>query len=714
MDFERINSGLLQRAESLLSDWLPAGKLHGKEFTCGDLQGSEGNSLSINIETGLWKDFATSDGGGDLISLYAAIRGISQGDAAKQLDDNPKSLSAKPKPTRKKAPQIIKPNGACHPDFSHSKFGNAKAVYKYCDADKSVMFYIARYEPRDMKKQYLPFTYTDSGWQKKAWPAPRPIYGLELLDNRPVLIVEGEKAADALRSICSQYAVVTWPGGGQAVDKINWKPIFGKRVLIWPDADEPGIDCANKIAFTLYSHCPEIKIIDVTERTKGWDAADAVASKWSWSQIIDWAKPRVSAYQPPVKPEIMPDPDPPEGEVKLLEHSQVSICTALGLAMCGKNYICNTDNVIRILTGISEFKNIVWYDEFHHKYFTKWESKSVREWDDIDDLKLMVCVQNKIGLHKMSETHINQAIRLRAKQDCRNEPKDYMQSVTWDHVNRIESFFVDCFGTDDNDYSRAASKNWWLGIIARVYSPGCKVDNMIVLESAQGQQKSTALSVIGGQWYSEVSESVSSKDFYMAIQGKLILEIAELDAFSRAEANTIKKMITCRVDRFRPPYGRATQDFPRQCILVGTTNDNHYLKDDTGGRRIWPIKIGGIKLELISNIRDQLFAEAVYRYKSGETWWMMPKSAAVEQESRRQDDPWEEAINDWLVLNQKAEVRASEVATLALKLDIGKVDKRIQSRICTVLRIIGWQSRVIKRDGVPIRRWINPLTFKFD
>src|SRR5262249_11330228 len=135
-----------------------------------------------------------------------------------------------------------------------------------------------------------------------------------------------------------------------------------------------------------------------------------------------------------------------------------------------------------------------------------------------------------------------------------------------------------------------ASHNFWLSLVARAYKPGCKVDNMIVLEGGQGIGKSTALDIIGGDWYTEQHESASNpKAFAEILQGKLLVEISEMDAFNGSQINRVKQTITCQSDRYRPAYGRYAKDHLRRCIFVGTTNRDDWNKDETGARRFWPI-----------------------------------------------------------------------------------------------------------------------------
>jgi len=286
------------------------------------------------------------------------------------------------------------------------------------------IFYIVKYII-DGKKVFSPWTWDGTTWNKKALKNDRPIYGLELLNSRPILIVEGEKTANDLRKLSKHYTVVSWPGGSKAVDKTDWKPLENRDVLIWPDCDKAGMDAAEKIAFKLYGKTKSLKILRVTDRPSGWDASDAIEMGWNWEYIIDWAKPLAEIYEPPVKRVSDISDDDPAGTVSLLDnHECESLWEYIGLArMKNGNVHCNSQNIVRIFERVIDFKNFVWYDEFHAKIFTK-DNNKVREWNDDDDIRMMMLFQDKLGMVKISEKQISQAVRFMAKKDVRNEPKE--------------------------------------------------------------------------------------------------------------------------------------------------------------------------------------------------------------------------------------------------------------------------------------------------
>lgn len=728
IDFEGLARELLTRARDLLPLWLPGGKLTGHEYTAGSLRGEPGGSLSVNVNTGLWADFAGTEKGGDLISLYAAIEGLSQGEAAGRLSDEtgyalretepyrPGTKPAETEPeTDPEGPETIKPpQGVDVPAMDHPTYGPAAAAWAYPDFDGLPLFYVARYDTPG-GKQIMPWSWHREGrWVMKGWPAPRPLYGLRDLQQSPgapVLIVEGEKTADAAKQIVGdKYVVMTWPNGAKAVKKADWRPLFGRKVLLWPDADEPGHAAMKEAANILKGHCPQVKVID-SDKSDGWDAHDAMEAGWDWDRLVEWAKPRARA--------VLVKAEATSGAVKAVAAVQVNIETQEhadippslyafyeehGIACSRSGHpICNVDNVLRVFENLEEMKGLVWYDEFHAKYFTMQGGDKPREWADIDDLRLTAHLQRNLGFQRLSDDIVHKAIMVYAERSPRNEPRDWMASLTWDGTPRIENFFIDSLGVEPSEYSKAASKNWWLCMAARILRPGCKVDNMVILEGGQGKFKSTALNVVGGKWYAEALESPLSKDFYMALHGKLIVEVAELDSFRRAEDTLIKRLLTCHTDRYRPPYGRIAQDFARHCIFVGTTNEKAYLRDHTGARRFWPIKIGEIQLQKIREEREQLFAEAVARMKADEPWWEMPEEETrAEQEARRQEDEWESVITAYL--DRKTEITVKEVATEAIKIDVSKLDLLVQRRIAKIMHSVGWTKHNLRAKAPDLQQ----------
>jgi predicted P-loop ATPase len=223
-----------------------------------------------------------------------------------------------------------------------------------------------------------------------------------------------------------------------------------------------------------------------------------------------------------------------------------------------------------------------------------------------------------------------------------------------------------------------------IAMVARVYKPGCQADYMIVLCGGQGDFKSTVCRVLGGEYFSDNLPDLRSKDASQYLRGLWLIEVSELAALRRADLETLKAFLTRQVEKYRPPYGRLNTYEPRQCLFIGTTNREEFLHDETGNRRVWPVGIGKIDLDSLTNDRDQLFAEAVFLYKNGEHWWpdkeFEAKYIQPKQESHFEVDAWETPIATWLKDNHATEVGICELAKEALGFlahaHVGTADQR--------------------------------------
>lgn len=314
IDFERINTAALGSLESLLCEWFPAGKRDGHEFRVGDLAGSPGSSLSINLHSGVWCDFAGDDKGSDPISLLAAIRGCKQGEAARELEARlgMGNLTAKadtanfgkPRPNDEWEPLAHAPEGCHEPDTSHFKLGKPTRTWWYHTQDNKRVGLIARFDTAE-GKEVIPLTWCRNketgreAWRWKSFAKPRPLFRLQDLAARPdawVLVVEGEKAAEAAQRLMPHVVATSWAGGSKAVDLADWSVLEGRKVLVWPDADEPGV----KAAALIKSLVPQARIVQAPGGVaEGWDLADAEAEGWDTERVRAHIKGEKPAPVPP-------------------------------------------------------------------------------------------------------------------------------------------------------------------------------------------------------------------------------------------------------------------------------------------------------------------------------------------------------------------------------------------------------------------------------
>ena len=726
IDFKLLGSQLLGNAISNLQAWLPGGRSYHGEYEVGSLQGEPGKSLKINIESGVWKDFATGEGGADLISLYAAIKCLGQAEAARQLSGvhilGLPNLTELVKKKEKPPIKFIYPGkDVKRPDFNHLLHGKPTEIYEYKSKEGRLINYVCRYDKKDGGKHFNPFSYTEQGWVKKQLNKPRPLYNLDKLINDTVLVVEGEKSVHAAEKLFPlTVSVVTWAGGSSSILYNRWEPLYNKNIIIWPDADVPGRKAAAKLSEFLFNHCPTIKIIDIPELDGGEDAADFIGVTEELLSKAISVKPR-----PAIIPEVIPDNKPiiydePHEQVDELEGMLEGVSAELQVLWKGFKLdanksgmpIANTCNAGKVMEGINNLKGEFWYDEFYRHKLTKWRTKGeTLQLQDHHVIGFQNYLQGEFKLTNFNERVIGPAIDLYMKNNIKNEPKEWMDSLKWDGTKRLPVFFTSYMGADASEYTQAVSKNFWISMVARIMRPGCKVDNMVVIEGPQGAFKSSALKLIAGEkWFTESTDSFGrGNDFYYVISGKILVEFSELSSFSKAGVNTIKKILSTASDRIRKPYDRNASDDQRTCVFVGTTNDDSYLRDATGGRRFWPIKAGKIVLKEIEKDRDQLFAEAVHRYKAGEQWHEVPETAKEIQESRREMDDWQELISDWILSQGQRKYKTHDILMGALDMDKDKINRSVSLRVVAIMKILNYTLKPVrdKITKIPTKVWVK-------
>ena len=229
---------------------------------------------------------------------------------------------------------------------------------------------------------------------------------------------------------------------------------------------------------------------------------------------------------------------------------------------------------------------------------------------------------------------------------------DYLKSLSWDGTPRVDTWLLSAASAGDTEYTRAVSALALLAAVRRITHPGCKFDEMVVLESGQqGLLKSSALRALcpEGKWFSDdLPLNVGSKEIVERTMGKWIIEASDLSGMRMSLVEHLKGMLSRQVDGpVRLAYGRLPVEQPRQFIVVGTTNSYNYLSDTTGNRRFWPVRVEQFNVEWVTENRDQLWAEAYHREQAGESIRLNPAlwdAAKLQQDRRQTTDPWEEKL----------------------------------------------------------------------
>ena len=308
-----------------------------------------------------------------------------------------------------------------------------------------------------------------------------------------------------------------------------------------------------------------------------------------------------------------------------------------------------------------------------------------------------------------------EALRLVAADDGYHPVRALLDGFEWDGIPRLDRWLVDLCGAEDSEYVRQSGRKFLCAAIARIRSPGCKFDHMLLLHGEQGTGKSSACRTLAleDRFFAEL-RTVDPRVAAETISGIWWVEMSELDALSRSDANAFKAFVTVQADRFRPAYGRVVEVRPRTCVVIGTTNEVEVLKDQSGNRRFWPIHTGKIDVASLRAQAPQLYAEADRAYASGESLWLEGEAApaaAAEQESHRQVDPWEETIAAWLELPAAADrydsadggafcegplvprnrVCVQEILVECLGIPAGRQDTLSRRRVAGIMRRVpGW------------------------
>jgi len=320
------------------------------------------------------------------------------------------------------------------------------------------------------------------------------------------------------------------------------------------------------------------------------------------------------------------------------------------------------------------------------------------EWTDHEDRLAAEWLQRHGIL--VSVDVAGQAVQTTARDHPFHPVKAYLQGLRWDGVERLDRWLSSYLGVDDTVYSRAVGSRWLISAVARIFRPGVKADCCLILEGPQGIRKSTALRTVAGEYFTDELADLGSKDAAMQTRGVWIIELSELDNLSHAEVARIKAFMSRTTDRFRPPYGMRLVESPRQCVFAGTVNHGTYLRDETGGRRFWPVVCGRIDVEGLAGVRDQLWAEAKVRFESGCAWWLdtpdLVQLASDQQEERYEGDPWEEVIGPWLESRQTTAI--SEVLEKCLNKPQAQWTQTDKIRAARCLRAQGWL-RYRQRQG---------------
>ncbi|GAA0753595.1 virulence-associated E family protein [Clostridium sartagoforme] len=318
----------------------------------------------------------------------------------------------------------------------------------------------------------------------------------------------------------------------------------------------------------------------------------------------------------------------------------------------------NLKNLLLILNHDENLKSIVFNqlsDGMEIKGEVPWQHPS-KFWRDADDAQLISYVDLTYG--NFSARNYDIAVSKVSDDRSYHPIKEFLASLPeWDKVPRVDTLLIDFLGATDNLYVRAVTRKTLCAAIARVMKPGCKFDTMLVLSGPQGKGKSTLIAKLCGEWFNDSLLLSDTKDKTAAekLQGFWILEIGELAGLKKTDIETLRGFLSRQNDIYRAAFGRRATPHPRQCVFIGTTNADTYLRDITGNRRFWPVKVpGGTgrgSWELADEEVAQIWAETLYYYNDGEQIHLpkeLEEMAVHEQREAMEQDEREGTIRDYL------------------------------------------------------------------
>ncbi|WP_219116995.1 VapE domain-containing protein [Janthinobacterium sp. UMAB-56] len=645
---------------------------------------------------------------------------------------------------------------------AHVVRGKPDISWEYRDQGGQLLGVIYRFTTSDGGKEVLPCVFAQHPvsnhreWRWMSFPVPRPLYLRGALrPELPVLVLEGEKCTDRAHDmLADELDAVSWVGGSKAVDKADWTPLAGRTVILWadadakrykekhkragelmPEADQPGMAAMIKIGAILRGLGCSVFFVDIPapgEVADGWDVADLIDGGAGVDEVMSWVtRLRVDEIDSVDQAGIVAAPAAPADDVPGWVDEQMDSLPAdgstplpAGAGMSPKQLRAELiqtanggvkgcrENVYTVMQGDPRLIGLVGLDLFSglqvKRRATPWRSEP-GEWTEGDDFHLGVYLSRHHSLLLASIGDIERGVAQAAREHAFNPVTDYMDRcrAMWDGKQRVAGAFGRYWGCADKaEYLELVSTMFFVGVVVRAYRPGAKHDYAPVFEGGQGEGKSTALKVLGGDWFADTPFRMGEKDGYLSIQGVLLYEVAELEQFNRSEVTAIKAFMSSTVDRFREPYGRRMKNMPRRCAFAATTNEGEYFKDSTGNRRFWPVATGTIDLDALIEDRDQLFGEAVAMMNAGvltyPTREQQTRLVSPEQENREIPDPWHGHIYRYLEGldadgNEKVNGKINRVTVLdlltrGLHFEISKLGpaKLETMRIGAIMRKLGW------------------------
>jgi hypothetical protein len=680
LDFDAINQAIDARLR--LPEWAPGGYWRGDEWIAPNPTRADRTpgSFTMNAAKGVWKDYATDEGGSDLVSLYAYLfHANDQGKAAKELADSHGVKLGDPE-TRERAANVTKleppkpeiilpvPSDAPPPTFRHPNYGEPTMRWEYRDKNGALLLYVCRFEPKGERKQIIPRSWCRQpaednrarwSWRGITGTKKRPLYGLDRLAADPeadAIVVEGEKAADAGQRLFGTSAIVTtWLGGVETSDRVSVTALAGRRVVLWPDFDalcakdsdtllpfheQPSIRAMMALATSLKGVAREVIMVGYTmdRERHGWDLADAEAEGWTTEQVAAYmvnnsgdpwqiasGRWRSSTPAPAPAPQGGQPPAPPPANDNKPRVALQDPVNAYGWPHMGdKGQPLNTVENLAYMLG--EYGITARYNEARKLTSVHIPTRTYSA--DNEANCVLAEITSMAARNRMPQSMLPDYMKLIADKNAFNPVKDWITSKPWDRTSRIQALCDTVRVDGDRTLADKLILRWLVSAVAAVFMPsGFESHGVLVFTGPQGQGKTKWIKrLVPAELQDVVLVGAvldpNNKDTVTNAISHWLVELGELDAtFRKADIARLKAFITQAVDKLRRPYDRMETVYQRRTVFFASVNEDRYLVDDTGNRRWWTVSVVGI--DYAHNIDvQQLWAEVLELWRAGEQHWL--------------------------------------------------------------------------------------------
>jgi Virulence-associated protein E/CHC2 zinc finger len=536
------------------------------------------------------------------------------------------------------------------------------------------------------------FPALDETARRTPYQLPNLVASLKADRTIPILIVEGEGKVDALAKLgivatCCAEGSGKWTGN-------HAEPLRGADVVIAADNDDSGRKHLDVVARSLVGIAAHVRVVELPDLPPKGDIIDWLAKGGTREELADLID-EAPAWKPTTSPAVAVTVDGATFEEVSKDGKPNATCANARAAIAALGIECQ-------------------YDRFHDKLLVRGHviGQHTGEFSDHACLILRRLIFETWKFDPGRNHTFDACVQL-CLQHSFDPIVDYLDALQWDGIKRIDTWMCDYLGADNTELNRTISRLTLLAMVRRPRKPGCKFDQIIVLEGHEGKLKSTALTILAGaeeNFSDQTILGLSDQQQQERLRGKWVFEIGDLSGIRKAEVESVKAFASRTHDRARPAYGRQLIELPRRCVIFGTTNDSTYLKSRTGNRRFWPVKTGTIDIESLRRDRDQLLAEACTVEAAGGsltlpvTLWGNAKAV---QDERLEHDPWIDKLESLQGTlcdradgrGQEERVSGDEILSQRLNIPAERQTDTISKRLAFVMRDLGWEGPDRMRIG---------------